>query len=236
MKYLITIILLSMLSACGGGGDGPAETVPAAQPAPAAAPAVAAPLAQRKATVTMYGDSVQLGFAGNSIASYAQPLVADIAELRVSAVAGSIAYNLAMGVGVSVWPAGLLKTKQADIISANFGINDTYGLGLYELYLRQIVADANAVGSRVILQTPNPVTDNLHGDVSSRAIVMRQVAADTGAVLCDHEADSIMRGLQTQLIEGPVGAHPNPTQYKFMGALFAKCVRSALGRPDGNQT
>lgn len=111
--------------------------------------------------------------------------------------------DIVINTGVSGWRARdvlgsyehLIGRFQPDVLSISLGTNDTRsgldGLGEFRDSMRAIVAKSQAAGAQVIVQTPLTVTLASRSDraeMPAYCQVVREIAAETGALLVDHEA------------------------------------------------
>jgi hypothetical protein len=139
MRYLIAALTLT-LAACGGGGSSAPE--PAQQPQAACTP--------RVVTVALLGDSTQYGWDGETQAQAPNNpgyVLQQAMDKRFGA--GAVVVT---NYGVSGSRAAEAPRVQADVVVANYGINDLRLHGDLTEYLRSM----KATGATII-ETMNPV-------------------------------------------------------------------------------
>jgi len=130
-----------------------------------------------------------------------------------------------------------------DLLIVMFGLNDALnphrGLGLekYENNLRLIVELASYRGVRVVLMTPNPVTEKFERYSSGRGLArllkyveaVRRVAGECGAKLVDVfkllQGDEYYRSLMRD------GIHPDYTSQGVLANYVASEISPLLGGP-----
>jgi hypothetical protein len=221
MRVLLLCFAM-FLSACGGGGGGGGDSAP--QPVQATVPAPVT-----KTVIAFYGDSTQLAsYSANSQASVAQSLLPNV-EIHNEGVNGTTAEQLHEGGdGVHPYWGQEMAESPAKIVMFNHAINDHYyPIADYRAYLVSIVSVARAAKKVVVIETPNPITSTGY-DLAAfelRVAAMREVAAETGAPLCDQHAAITNAGLTGETIDG---VHPTSALYAFMGGIVAKCIRPLL--------
>lgn len=172
-------------SGCGGGGGGGTPTTSATSSAPAPIPTL------KPVVIGAEGDSTMAGGTSGT-APVAQPAPAEMQrQLRVmlgdqitvenNAVAGSTTRNDLDGTAPDAVPlAKKLQTDPAQIVLANFAINDAYHKRTTDQYgadLTEWVATVRAAGKTPILEEPNPVcwtAINLDPYVAMMRIVAQQ--------------------------------------------------------------
>lgn len=220
-RFLFSMVLV--LSACGGGGGS----------GDSAAPIQSAAL---NPAIVAFGDSTQAGFTPPS--TYTPPSAEASRILGVviknEAVSGTTSLQLLDGTDGSSTPWAD-RIKGARIVLINHGINDnSRPVADYKATLTALVTAAKSFGKTVVLQTPNPIVPG--GAISgafniqeheAKVAAMREVAAETGAVLCDDFAAIRSSGYES-LANTPDGVHPSPTLYTYKGQLMADCLRSLL--------
>jgi len=165
------------LSACGGGGGGDS---------PAPVPAVQSAPQPKSVLIEVYGDSTALGctvIPGASpgacqVAGYAQANPTAPQELQTllqakygstvtvvnHGVAGTTAARLLTGDGVNLPWAQQMAQSKADVVTFNFGINDSKmaadePASTFQSNEAELIQIAKAAGKTVVLETANPVTD-----------------------------------------------------------------------------
>lgn len=225
-----------VLTACGGGGGGASSA-----PAPVQAVIV------QPVSVAMFGDSTQLGYTSIQGTPITPPAAVAQALLRqwtgnqgitvvshgVSMTASGALLDGTDGSGLA-WPARV-SASGAQIVVVNHGINDSWlpvtTDDTYRANITAIVRGAQAAGVRIMLETPGPVIAG--GSASSagydiadheaKVRVMREVAAATGAALCDVNARILEQNLDTlEMIRD--GVHPSPELYTRIGGWVAQCL------------
>lgn len=228
MKNLLIALSCAVLTACGGGGS---SEPPAAPPPP--------PPSYKVVIVDAFGDSTMLG-VGTSTAPTATAqavLVRDVnplTQVRNEAVSGTRSGQLLLGTDGRHQPwAMTMASSSAQIVVVNHGINDVVQGTTVEDYrrnLEELARGAKAAGKRMVFDTPNPGTPG--GSQSDRvpedrlalfAQIMRDVAAQEGAVLCDQYKTITEAGMNT-LQYLPDGIHPSPALYEFKGKTLAACL------------
>lgn len=234
MKTTAIALALSLtLAACGGGGGG---TEPQQAPAP-----VVVPLPAKLVIVAAYGDSTMMG-AGVNL-TQAPPAIAQgiltsevnsLAQVRNEGVSGTTSTQLLEGTdGAHQAWALSMAASPAHIVVVNHAINDVHlltGAERYRQNLIDLTRTAKQAGKLVVLDTPNPIVNggSLSGVVdpvvlAQFAQIMRDVAAQEGATLCDEDKAIRAAGLDT-LARLPDGVHPDATLYAFKGKTLAACL------------
>ena len=182
MKHVISLTLVALLAACGGGGN----DAPSPQTAAPAAPPVCNPV-----KVATFGDSTMDGNAHRDAMQRGVDtrLGAGRAVIENRAVSGTAAFQLLAGMDGrnAVWSQQLVTTRP-DVVLINHGINDMAHqrpLAQYRADLVALVTQAQQAGAVVVLQTPVPQTlmppYGLEWRVTAirdYAQVMRDVAAE----------------------------------------------------------
>lgn len=124
-----------------------------------------------------------------------------------------------------------MAASPAQIVSVNHSLNDlSYPTADFKANMLQLVQIAQAAGKKVIVETSNPVISgtvvsnavNL-GALAERAQAAREVAAETGAVLCD-QFDAIEDAGMLTWSYLPDGLHPEGDLYHFKGVQLAQCA------------
>lgn len=235
MRFVATAALALTLAACGGGGGGSTSVpVQAVQVTPVA--------------VAMYGDSTQEGRPPNwGAPPYTPPADAAQAELRRLTGRQDIAVT-SYGIGLTdskqlldgTDGSGLdwshrIAASGARFVTINHGINDNARpVDEYRFVLGELVRQAQAQGKVPVLETPSPIVDG--GVIAAyfsipahdaKVQTMRDVARDTGAVLCDEYA-SIKADHRDTLADLPDGVHGTPDFYAYKGRLLAACLAPLL--------
>lgn len=209
MKTIISLALVALLAACGGGGS----DTPAAQPQSAPSH-----------TVDVYGDSIALTEAQN-----VAPLLSP-SKVRNHAVNGS-SLQQAIAAGLMADAA----QSDADVIVLAYGTNDAlqragyFGPTEYRQALSSAAKAILASGHGLVIETaPQVIVDlapagryTLTG-ADQYAEQARQVAREVGAVLCDRNT----RPSTPETV--PDGVHPVGALAASNAQALAECVREAL--------
>lgn len=229
------ILALVLLTACGGGDppQGPSEQP---QNLHTTAPAM---------VVAAYGDSTQQGsvFVSSAVGYVASPNAPPSeAQMHLRAWSGKpvIVVNegrggtnslqLLNGTDVSgglpshlPWYQEMARSP-AHVVSINHSINDrARPLADFKATMKTLTLIAQNYGKVVVLETANPIvhgttfsdTFNL-ADHAARAQAVREVADETGAILCDQYAYIMDNGYAT-LAYLPDGIHPSNALYAIKG-------------------
>jgi lysophospholipase L1-like esterase len=244
LKTLTLAVLASIiLIACGGGGGSGAAPAQAETSQANAPQGVTSVAATKSVSVAAFGDSTQVGLSGNGGPGYT-PAVAAMLWLQTVLNRGDVevvsygrggtnsAQLLAGTDGSGLpWAKRLASVPNASIVTINHAINDnSRALSAYEATLLELVRVAQASGRTVVLETPNPMVAG--GPLSSRfdipkfeqqVQIMRDVAAATGATLCDEYAAMKQAHMDT-LTQIPDGVHPNEDTYIFKGRTLGACL------------
>lgn len=205
-KTASAIALLAALTGCGGGSE----------PAPDVTPAsVSRPL-----SVLVLGDSTMTPY---------WPGEASVPEM-VRAATGWRVDNRAVS-GSTACQADLdaIRTARADVVTANYGLNDAYGLagaprhdmGAYADCLERIAAAARDAGSVLVLVAANPVLASPGWDatrIDGYNAVKRGIG---GAYYC------ALPSIAWSLENLPDGQHPNWRAKPEIAAALVGCVRRA---------
>lgn len=169
MRALIILILLALLTACGGGSAAP-ESAPST-------PAVATPT-----NIQLFGDSTQY-LAG----PYWQQRYG-AANVDIQAIPGTTSGQLIAGTdgAHAPWPA---STKTA-IVVFKFGANDCLpwfntSVDQFKANLRVLLKGVKGVA---VLETPDPTLDVSRPNEPLYTQAVRDVAAETGTLLIDTDA------------------------------------------------
>ncbi|QMU67157.1 SGNH/GDSL hydrolase family protein [Streptacidiphilus sp. P02-A3a] len=116
--------------------------------------------------------------------------------------------DLVINTGVSGWRAPSLLGAyerhigqfQPDVLSLSLGTNDARagldGLGEFRDSMRALIGKGQAAGAQVIVQTPLLVSTGGQSDrpeMPAYCQAVRELAAETGALLVDHEAHWLVR-------------------------------------------
>lgn len=191
MKHVISLTLVALLAACGGGGSAEAPT--SAPVVPACSP--------KTVTIQISGDSTNYGETRNDpgsapyrVAAYPELIIqqamdqkfgAGAVKVTTTAIPGATAADLLAGrsdmfAGLSFqkWPAG---TEGVDIVLMDFGANEALGGVSPEVFKANLRALAAA--RRVVFQTPLP-----NAGAAGLAQSVREVANETGMPLIDLSA------------------------------------------------
>ncbi|KVP11954.1 hypothetical protein WJ85_17125 [Burkholderia ubonensis] len=186
-----------------------------------------------------YGDSTTAGltFANGAYVTAkptaAERLYADLqtqfggaAKVDDQGVSATCAVNLLNGDGVHAPFAQEIQTTSAQIVTFNFGINDSYHCGettdSFADHLAQLVQLAQATGKTVVLEEPNPVTAPTIPNVAAYSAVVDQVARSRGIPLVQQYAPiQAIAGWQQML---PDGIHPNEALYAMKGDREAQTI------------
>lgn len=147
--------------------------------------------------------------------------------------------DIVVNTGVSAWTTRdvldefdhLIGRWQPTVVGIALGTNDAsrdpskyVPLDRFHTNLTELVTRSADLGARVVVQTPALVTPSareMRPDVPAYAAACREVAAQTGSVLVDHEA----RWLAEFGDADPVGwlddpIHPNAEGHRQMAALL----------------
>lgn len=212
----LSLVILFALTACGGGGGGGAE-------------AESAQASVVVGGVIAFGDSTQAGLTPPN--TYTPPAneaarLLGRADIRQDGRTGTTSLELLDGTDGSgmYW---VDRIAPATIVTINHGLNEIgRSPADYRTTLRQLVFTAQAAGKRVVLETPNPMVPAVPA-LDGLAQVVRDVALETGATLCDQHTAIIAAGLNT-VTYIPDGVHPSPALYLFKGQVLADCLRPLL--------
>lgn len=224
------------LVACGGGGSAELESSPVASKA-------------STLKIVAYGDSTQQGstFVSSEVGYVLAPPPAAEAQTQLQAwgidaavssagIGGTTSEQLLAGSDGSGLPwADRLMRDGASIVAINHGINDNgRDPKAFRATLEALVGIAQGQGRRVVLETANPLVAGTalaaRFDLASHAAlaqVTREVAAATGATLCDQMAAFEQAGAAT-LEHIPDGVHPRAQALKFKGQVLARCIFNTL--------
>ncbi|MBK7721175.1 MAG: SGNH/GDSL hydrolase family protein [Austwickia sp.] len=204
---------------------------------PAAASRLAGALA-RSAPLTwvLAGDSITQGvYHTHGARSWAEHL-----HERVRSELGR-ARDILINTGIAGWTAPqvlgdvdhLVTRFAPDVVSLALGMNDSLngdaGLATFADALGELARVGLELDAVVILHTPNAIGEgawNTKSTVAAYAGVVRDVAAELGAILVDHHADWRARfgdADPTPWLDEPV--HPNAAGHRAM----AQSVFRALG-------
>lgn len=244
-KLSFGLLVAVVVSACGCGGGGGAEP-----PAPVASVQAATPPAEPEAfRIRAYGDSTQGGYTLASDGRYVNVSTpADEAHRRLrewsardeivveqEGLGGTTSADLLHGTDGSGLAWAQRLPASVKIVTINHAINDNARpIADFSADLRELVLIAKQLGKAVVLETPNPIVAG--GALSPRFDIaahqtkvqaVREVAAETGAVLCDQHQAIVDAGLAT-LQHLPDGVHPSPALYLFKGRTLGACLLPLL--------
>lgn len=224
-----SLLLVWMLTACGGGGSSN-PTSPVSAPLQ---PATVQTLSSVPQVIEIYGDSTIWGWETNTTGeipvaipaptAFAQALpTSPLQTVRNKGVSGQTACQLLN----ADW-AGAMATSNATVVIVNHGINDSRAdsgedITNYKSCLTQIARTATLAGKRVIFETPNPV-DNV--TIGGYVIAMREVAAQERLDVID-QYDELMRYMSVNKVDlvsvCPDGLHPTQDIYIRKGQYAAR--------------
>lgn len=208
IKTICAVASALILTACGGGGADAPEFSPSVAPQ------------ARVMSVLVVGDSTMTPYwtGERSTPDY-------LAELT-----GASVTNLAVS-GTDACQADLaaIRAARADVVAANYGLNDAYGaagqprysLDAYAKCLDAIDAAARDAGSVLVLLAANPTLPSPGWD-AGRIDAYNQVKRGIGAYYCAQPA------LKWSAAQLPDGQHPNAGVKPLIAAALAACIRSAL--------
>ncbi len=120
------------------------------------------------------------------------------------------------------------------VASFHFGMNDCKGgpdaiPRFRELYLDVVRRVREACGAVILIQTPNPVLPNSETQrgpyIEGYVAAIRELAAETGAILIDHYAACMEYAQKSQLyylMNDPL--HPNEYGHRFKAQLLFKAL------------
>lgn len=212
MRKLALSLLVIVLSACGGGSDAPQAT------------------AQAVVQVDGYGDSTTEGL-GDSVT----PLLQGRAVFTNRGIsASSISDLLRTNLGSEMERPARLVTLNHALNSATTDPAKVISVDEYRRQITAFVREAQRVGKRVILETPNPAAQGgIHSylidfpKLDAMAQTIRDVAAETGSPLCDQFAAINAAGMG-KLEYLTDGFHPDVRLYEFKAAYLAACIAAAI--------
>ena len=212
MRNFLAIGALAVLAACGGGG--------ASEPAAAAPTPEPAPVVQKTVRVMQYGDSTTAGWfidtdgigkrmsptPAQQLQALLQAKYGDGVTVRESSRNGQSLRYLISGTQGGKSLSEALSDDPSQIVTLRYGLNDKsqYGPAEFKGYLVTAVQLMQAAGKRVVIQEPNPTTDNT---AEPYARVAAQVAMEFGLPLV---ANYSLPAWSTPLSDG---VHPSREQY-----------------------
>jgi lysophospholipase L1-like esterase len=228
MKTFLTLVLIGLLLACGGGGS-------------------SGPTATR--VLEVYGDSTAYAVDGSDIApggdcpakgcTIVAPPSAFVQlpgwAVHNKSVGGLSALDLLQGkpaAGVLPWPQQVQRSPAVATLIA-LGINDGFAsdAATYAHTLTQLATVAREQGKWVIFQTPNPTHEPR---IDTLTQTMRSVAAREQVPLIDQ--DAFLAPLIGTSTASPItffaavhdGIHPNAATYKAMGEYTQRRLAQIL--------
>lgn len=202
--------LAALLTGCGGGGG--TEQAPDFTPA-----SVSAPM-----SVLVLGDSTMTPY---------WPGEASVPEMVRAATGWRVDNRAVSGSTSCQADMDAIRTARADVVTANYGLNDAYGLagaprhdmGAYTDCLERIAAAARDAGSVLVLVAANPVLASPGWDATRIDGYNAAKRGIGGAFYC--ALPSIAWSLETL----PDGQHPNRRAKPDIAAALLGCVgRAAL--------
>lgn len=216
MKTIISLALVALLAACGGGGsDTPSAQPQAARPAPLG-------------DVVIYGDSIGVTEG------------AELAKIMPGVVNRSRGgMHLHQFIDERMDDEALTAARQAVVIA--YGTNDARldGVGYYtapqfQAALYDVAAAVKAMGARVVLETPPQTVAGGSsvgifgaGSVEPYAVAVRAVGLQLGLTVCDRWA----RTEGVTLADMPDGVHPVGALAASNAAALAGCIKEAPAAP-----
>src|SRR6185369_4285201 len=188
--------LLSLLTACGGGGSGP-------QQEPAAVKCAGV-------SIALYGDSTNDGVDG-ATHQRAQPDPQHALQAELDAALGPNRVGVSNR-AISGSASADLRAISAefDVAVVNFGINDAklgVPLATYRANLRRLYRPG------VVYKTPNPIWGEAY-DVQPYAAAMRDVATELGAPVI--ETNGFVLGIDHWQAMVPDHLHPTAELYQLI--------------------
>lgn len=253
---LFAVSAFLFLGACGGGGG----TGPASQNSAASKPAPAQ-TTSKKILIEEYGDSTTYGtqtvngtvrYTAKSEPVMLQALLREQFGDRVTvqkiAIGGTEAAQIYQGLGGygSTWKE-MMAVSQADIVTINYGLNDSFynakptdgipntSAVEYAGIIKQMVLDARAVGKQVVLYEPNPtIWQPAPGNIYGYVYCLREVAAELNVPIVS-KFDYIQSLPAWRSLISEDGVHPNDEGYRIIaqqespvvGAVVASLLYSA---------
>lgn len=205
MRYLI--ILAALLSGCGGGGDDNAGCAHVAIP-------------HTDPDIVAYGDSTMYGegtMLQEALKARGHDLKVDNRGIGGTMLAHALRANCKYPETIKV---ALANDKRASYVLENYGLNDALNTSAQEFEgnLREFVSTVVASGKTPVIVTPNKVLGNpsYATKVETISQVCRKVAADTGAILADVQADITLS--QQQMSDS---IHPAGSGYYVIAGYIA---------------
>lgn len=208
IKTASAAALLVALAGCGGGSE----------PAPDATPSSAS----RPLSVLALGDSTMTPY---------WPGEASVPEM-VRAATGWRVDNRAVS-GSTACQADLdaIRTSRADVVTANYGLNDAHGLSgaprhdlsAYADCLERIAAAARDAGSALVLVAANPVLASPGWDAARIDGYNAAKRGIGGAYYC------ALPAITWSLQNLPDGQHPNGRAKPEIAAALVACIGRAAG-------
>jgi acyl-CoA thioesterase-1 len=142
-KFILGAVLALVLAGCGGGADAPADPpkAPSSPPTKTCTP--------RVVSVALLGDSTMYGSQGSLLARAAHDPGAQLqADMDARFGAGAV---IVTNYGVPGTYSSQAVPVKADVVVANYGINDMPGQNL-----PQFIVNMKAIGATLI-ETQNPI-------------------------------------------------------------------------------
>lgn len=181
------------------------------------------------------GNSIQAGYVPGAAAAH--PPAQDVAQISGAAViieafGGVTAQQILDGTDGSGYPFAQREAAyRPRVVFIQAATNGTQPGDAYAAVLRLLVQQARQVGAAVVLETPPPIVPGGSAAVFQdlptfyqRVQATRNVAAETGAALCDHYAN-ISPWASLGVL--PDGVHPTEDVYAYMGRVDASCASLA---------
>ncbi|WP_185634051.1 SGNH/GDSL hydrolase family protein [Burkholderia stagnalis] len=245
MKGAICSLLGALVvscSGCGGGGDGSAAPVQAAQSAP------------RTVLIESYGDSTTQGWqvvnGTGQVTKNSEPVVLQrllqeqfgtTVTVSNNGVGSTEASQLLNGTDGAhpTWQNQMASSK-AQIVTLNFGLNDAYydavkkdGLAAespddFSSIITQLVQIARQYGKQVVIFEPNPTCDPVRPPLMPAYIsALRQVAsAQQVPIVSEFDVIQAIPNWQSLLTDC---LHPSDALYQKKAELEFPAVASAVG-------
>jgi lysophospholipase L1-like esterase len=220
--------MLTLLAACGGGGESPASSVQTALRLQAAI------------VIDAEGDSTMFGLEtvnGQFVQASLPPPVlvqARLRELFGPAVTvngyGSPGANLRFELrGTDNYATPLrerLALSRAQIVIENFGINDAYlPAEEYRSNLREFVDAVRASGKLPVIEEPNPVCTG-HENLDQLVGILNEVAREkTVPLVKQYDAIKALPNWQAMV---PDCVHPGDALYAFKAAREAEVLAQVI--------
>lgn len=237
-------VVVFTLSACGGGGGGGSADASTKTTA-------------KTVTIEYVGDSTTVGCTVEQGAPRGPQCLANYAEvthkepatveyvlarggfpaLQVinSGVAGTTVSDLLNGtrkVPSPWWP--YVNASKAQLIVIQYGLNDAYQAGmtpeLFAAELDQVISAAKAAGKHVVLETPNPTTNDHAPFLAQLVESEKAVAAKWGITVIDQFG--YLSSLPTWPSMLSDGTHPTEAGYEVKGqyaaTILAPIVKSLM--------